>query len=191
MIIDRTRLITKVIAVIAGICAIFGLVFNIVQTFAIFGIIMAICDLVIAFVCFKGIGKDKEISISVYGLLVISEIVNTFISTSTNFTIASIIVTLIKIIGYMTIILYLLGIISKKVIPVIGGLMVSGFFIYNTIKLIYSFMNLFSTLDNFIFPQSLISTSIITCIATVIYVVPALSMVILISCGAVVVNNKK
>lgn len=187
MTINRKKTVTKTIAIILAICAVYGIVFNIVQAFTLFGIIMAIANLALSVVCFKEFGKDKKICIGIFGFLIIFEIVNCFFLTSIS--ILSIVFVLIRIIGYLTIILYIIGAVSKKIIPIFGGLAVSASFIYNTFGVVLTFKNLYNSFGQFQISSVLIIKSVIACIATALYAVPTFCMVILIACGAIITTK--
>ena len=183
MIIDKTNKITKIAGAICAISAVIGLILTI-KGFVLYRFIVMLANISLAFICYISSRKDKEICLAVFGGLCVFEVIRIF--TEESFTVSAGIFLLLRILGYVTIIVYLLRIVKNKFIPIIGGTLVSILLFRNIYNLILSYRNLQPLGDSLGVKVPVFSGSMVLNIFGILtYAVPTLLIVILIAVGAV------
>jgi len=178
MVIDKTKMVTKVLAVICALCAVLGLV-QTLKAFILYRFVVTLADVALAFVCFKGIGKDKEICVGVYGVMAVFEIVRVFLEESLN--LSSGILMLLRILCYVAIVAYLLGVIKNKMVPIIGGSIVSLLLLKN----LYNLIMIYKNMPTFMGGMKITGDTIFHMVGIAAYIVPTLVITILIATDAV------
>ena len=178
MIIDKTSTITKIVGIICAIAAAY-LAFLTFRGFIYYRVIALLACAALAFVCLKGIGKDKEICVGVFGFMAVFEIVRMLLEES--FSLQSGLLLLLRILGYISVVAYLLGIIKNKIIPIIGCILVTLFMVMNVYNLVISMRNLGAMVGTNV--NLCNGNTIIDIIGIVAYGVPAIAMMVLIAAG--------
>lgn len=180
MIIDKTNKITKILAVICAVCAVLGSVLTI-RGFVFYRLIVTLANAALAFVFFKGIGKDKEICVGIFGTLAVFEVVRVFMEESMN--LSSGIFMLLRILGYVALVAYFMGFTKNKVIPIVGGSIVSLLMVKNVYNLLIAYKNWQTVLGGK--GLKLSATFVLDMMGVVTYIVPTLVITILIAIGAI------
>ena len=184
MIIDKTNKITKIAGAICIISAVIELIV-IIKGFVLYEFIVMLANILLAFICYKSSGKDKEICLAVFGGLCVFEVIRVF--TVENFIISVGMILLLRILGYVTIIVYMLRIVKNKSIPIIGGTLVSILLFKNAYDLILAYWNLQTTLGGSLGINAPVfsGSMVLEILGVLTYIVPTLLIAVLIAVGAV------
>lgn len=180
MIIDKTNKITKMLAVVCAVCAVLGIALSI-RGFVFYRFIVTLANAALAFVFFKGIGKDKEICVGIFGTLAVFEVVRVFMEESMN--LSSGILMLLRILGYVALVAYFMGFIKNKVVPIIGGSIVSLLMVKNLYNLLISYKNMQTMFGGK--GLKLSAPMVLNLMGVVTYIVPTLVIAIIIAIGAI------